>query len=95
MLVQKCEQTTKNDLSGNLIIMDNYDRAEHRKLHPQELVLYLSVRNSFRKKVLRSGISAASSHNILTWLQMIGSETAENLFPVLKQIYIDKKRLQK
>ena len=63
--------------------------------HFTELYLTINLSQLISPKLLQSGVTAGSSHSILTWQQLLGQETAQNLFPVLKNIYNDKNKLQK
>ena len=76
ILLQKILKIHNKELSGDIIILDSYDGAEHRKAQKQKSIIILFSSQLISEDLINSGLSAGSSHNILTWLQMLGSETA-------------------
>ena len=95
MLVNKTKKrmTEGDSLGGRAMILDSYDGAEHRKTQSKKVSIVSFSSQLISKNSIRLGMSPASSHNILTWQQMIGSETSQNLFPVLEPIYERKKHM--
>ena len=80
-------------LSGRLIILDSHDGAEHRKTTSKKFSIVSFSSQLISKSSVSLGMSPASSQNILTWQQMLGNETAANLFPVLQPIHERKKAM--
>ena len=80
-------------LSGSVIIMNSCDGAEHRKTQSKKVSIVSFSSQLISKNSIKLGMSPASSHNILTWQQMLGSETSHNLFPILRPIYERKKHM--
>ena len=96
MLVNKTKKKVtegEDSLRKKVIILDSYDGAEHRKTQSKKVSIVSFSSQLISKNSIRLGMSPASSHNILTWQQMIGSETSQNLFPVLEPIYERKKHM--
>ena len=78
------KHTKKNrNLVGNIAIIDSYDGAIHSNSDKERCNIVSFSSQVFSNGTVTSGISTASSKNILTWLQFIGEEKFCNLLPTI------------
>ena len=80
---------TKNhdeNLDDELIIIDSYDGAEHKRTTKGKTGI-ISFNSQMISPSSISSCSPASSTNILTWQQVVGDEKFATLFPALNNIY--------
>ena len=84
-MLLKHRKKNKN-LDGNIAIVNSYDGAIHSNSDKERCNIVPFSSQVFSIGTVSSGISTASSKNILTWLQFIGEEKFCNLLPVLGPI---------
>ena len=90
MLVEKHVQNER-EISGNVIVMDSFDGAEHSNSGNRRTTITSYSSQCFSLNTVEKGESTSQRLNILTWQQVIGCDTSENIFPVVRNIYFQKK----
>ena len=74
----------------NPFVIDSFDCAQHchNVKNPMSIISFSSQLLS--ESSIHNIGSSAESGNIFTWMQQLGQEKPENLFPVLREIYKEK-----
>ena len=76
-----------------IIIIDSFDGAQHRRTSKERTNIVSFSSQMLTLNSIKAGYSTSASRNILTWQQMIGTESYANLMPVLEPIYERKKEI--
>ena len=79
------------DCNSDIIIIDSFDGAQHRRTSKERTNIVSFSSQMLTLNSIKAGYSTSASRNILTWQQMIGTESYANLMPVLEPIYERKK----
>ena len=80
----------------NVIIIDSYDGASFRKNNKGNSSI-LSYNTSMWHPLMsesKNPVTAASTGNILTFMQVICNEKPSTIFPVIKNVYKSKKKMR-
>ena len=97
ILSKRCKRKLQDD-SANMynekeMVLDSYDGAHHtNNVKKKRNIISFSSQVLSERTVHQIG-SSAESANILTWMQELGQEKAETLFPLLKDVYKSKYQL--
>ena len=97
ILSKRCKRKLQDD-SANMynekeMVLDSYDGAHHtNNVKKKRNIISFSSQVLSEQTVHQIG-SSAESANILTWMQELGQEKAETLFPLLKDVYKSKYQL--
>ena len=93
-LMMKKHEEKLTTVSGDFIVIDSYDGAEHSRNDEGRTNVLSYSSQVFNNQTLAMGTSTSSSFNILTWMQMVGEEKPANIFPVVKDHYDEKHRMR-
>lgn len=83
----------KSTNSEDLIVIDSYDGAEHLNTGKRNTSIISFSSTMISTSYIAKGEDAASSFDILTWQQIIAAETASNIFPVVENVFQNKKEI--
>ena len=97
ILSKRCKRKLQDDSANKYnekeIVLDSYDGAHHtNNVKKKRNIISFSSQLLSERTVHQIG-SSAESANILTWMQELGQEKAETLFPLLKDVYKSKHQL--
>jgi len=79
---------------GNAIIIDSYDGAIHYNTDKKEANVVSYSSQLLTSSTMSAGAKPASSWNILSWMQLPGKEKCTIIFPVIQEVYNEKKLLR-
>ena len=74
-------------------MLDSFYDARHVETKKKTLSLISFSSQLYRQSTHNKNISTRSSFNILTWQQMKCDESRETVFPAVRAIYQEKKKL--
>ena len=94
IIMAKKHQQKNRKLFGNVIVLDSYDGAEHKRTRKGKTGIVSFSSQMFSASTVEDGASPAKSLNILTWQQMVGDKKDTNVFPAVKKIYSVKERMR-
>jgi hypothetical protein len=80
-------------MSGNIIVLDSYDGAEHSTTPGKRCNVVSYSSQVFNGSTVAAGFSTGQSLNILTWQQVQGEEKAPNVFAAVEDIFEQKQIL--
>ena len=81
------------ELKEDLVIIDSYDGAEHVRNSSGRSNVISYNSQVISKDIIDAGYSPAGSFGILTWCQTLCEETFENIIPVCRSIFREKREL--
>ena len=81
-------------LSGNIMMLDSFDGARHVETKKKTVSLISFSSQLCGQSTIDKTISTSSSFNILTWQQTKCDESRETVFPAVRDVYQEKKKLR-
>ena len=80
-------------MKGNLMILNSYDGAEHLKTEKTRTSIISFSSKLIGSSIIKCGVTAGGSRNILTWQQIKGEEKPSVLFPAMESQYQSMSRI--
>ena len=74
-------------MTGNFMVLNSYDGAEHLKTEKKRTNIISFSSKLLGASVIKCGVTAGGSRNILTWQQVKGEEKANVVVPALESQY--------
>ena len=84
----------KVSINDHIMMIDSYDGAQHQNLKGSCTSVVSLNSTLCCENFLQNGIKPSESLNILTYHQYIGDETPSRLFPVVMEMYKQKKAIR-
>ena len=86
----------KRKVDSKVIVIDSYNGAIHKQSTKGNSSIISFNSQLISEDLLKcKGVSAGNSLNILTWLQMVCDEKAQNIFPAIRSVFETKQMMMR
>ena len=92
LMIADHEKKGRNIGNGKIIVVDSYDGAEHLKTDKKKTSVISFSSKMLSETIICSGNSAGKSFDILTWQQMKCDEKPSTMFPILEDVFKQKRQ---
>ena len=94
-LLVKKHRKHQRKVEGNVIVIDSYDGAMHKKTSNGKCSVISFSSQLINSDILKhDGVTAGNSLNILTWQQMIADEKPQYIYLAIETIFETKKEMK-